>query len=65
MCDPNSRGFVMVKFHLLQTSEIMYVSHFREWQPLGCKHETKAGNTKPYGKSLQTELDMVTREIYV
>ncbi|WP_265021480.1 hypothetical protein [Wolbachia endosymbiont (group A) of Icerya purchasi] len=26
----------------------MYVSHFREWQPLGCKHEIKAGNTKPY-----------------
>jgi len=43
----------------------MYVSHFREWQPLGRKHKTKAGNTKPYGKSLQTELDMVTREIYV
>ncbi len=43
----------------------MYVSHFREWQPLGCKHETKAGNAKPYGKSPQTELDMITRETYV
>ncbi len=43
----------------------MYVSHFREWQPLGCKHETKAGNAKPYSKSPQTELDMITRETYV
>ncbi|WP_264702676.1 hypothetical protein [Wolbachia endosymbiont (group A) of Volucella inflata] len=30
-------------------------------QSLGCKHEIKAGNTKPYSESLQTELDMVTR----
>ncbi len=57
--------FVMVKFHLPQTSGIMYVSHFREWQPLRCKHEAKAGNVKPYGKSPQTELDMITRETYV
>ncbi|MFP3026139.1 MULTISPECIES: hypothetical protein [unclassified Wolbachia] len=42
----------------------MYVSHFKEWQPLGCKHEIKAGNAKPYSKLLQTELDMVTRETY-
>ncbi len=26
----------------------MYVSHFKGWQPLGCKHEIKAGNTKPH-----------------
>ncbi len=42
----------------------MYVSHFKEWQPLGCKHEIKAVNAKPYSKLLQTELDMVTRETY-
>ncbi|GFQ64110.1 DNA ligase [Trichonephila clavata] len=57
--------FVMVKFHFPQTSGIMYVSHFRGWQPLRCKHEAKAGNVKPYGKSPQTELDMITRETYV
>jgi len=54
----------MVKFHLPQTSGITYVSHFRDWQPLRCKHETKAGNTKPYSKSLQTELDMIMRRTY-
>ncbi|WP_256469383.1 hypothetical protein [Wolbachia endosymbiont of Phyllotreta cruciferae] len=43
----------------------MYISHFEEWQPLGCKHEIKAGNTKSRGESLQTELDMITRETYV
>ncbi len=43
----------------------MYISHFKGWQSLGCKHEIKAGNTKPHGESLQTELDMITRGTYV
>lgn len=66
VCDlyvrPASREFVMVQFHLSWLSGIMYISHFRAWQPLGCKHEIKAGNPKPYRESLQTALDMITQE---
>ncbi|MCT4697300.1 hypothetical protein, partial [Candidatus Cardinium sp. TP] len=40
-------------------------SRFRVWHPLGWKQEIKAGNLKPYSKSLQTELSKITRETYV
>ena len=42
----------------------MHDSHFKEGRPLGCKHETKAGHSKPYGESLQAQLDTITQGTY-
>ena len=58
----HSCSFVAVKFRPLRYRGESVFHMERILQPALCKHGIKGGNAELDGKSLRTELDMVTKE---